>query len=79
MTDFLEDLLNKQPNLLQGEKEMHLNLEKIKERPFEELPNEDKATLALVLLKQLQPYLSAQNLSVAPPVQAATGEQRGIS
>ena len=81
MTDFLEDMLNKKPNILAGEKEMHLNLEKIKEIPFEELPSEDKVTLALVLLKQLQPYLSAQNLSVAPPVPAAAreGEPRGIS
>ena len=30
MTDFLEDMINKQPNILQGDKEMHLNLEKIK-------------------------------------------------
>lgn len=35
MTDFLEDMINKQPNILQGEKEMHLNLEKIKDTPFE--------------------------------------------
>jgi len=59
MTDFLEDMINKQPNILAGEKEMHLNLEKIKDTPFEQLPSEDKVTLALVLLKQLQPYLSA--------------------
>jgi hypothetical protein len=30
---------------------MHLNLEKIKDTPFEHLPSEDKVTLALVLLK----------------------------
>lgn len=66
MTEFLEDMINKQPNILQGDKEMHLNLEKIKDTPFENLPAEDKVTLALVLLKQLQPYLLAQNLSVAP-------------
>ena len=51
MTDFLEDMINKQPNILQGDKEIHLNLEKIKDTPFENLPAEDKVTLALVLLK----------------------------
>jgi len=36
----------------------------------EHLDKEDKINLVLVLLKQLQPYLSANNLSVAPPKQA---------
>ena len=31
------------------------------------MEKEDKIALVLVLLKQLQPYLSANNLSVAPP------------
>ena len=38
-----------------------------KETPVEHLENEDKIALVLLLLKQLQPYLSANNLSVAPP------------
>ena len=38
-----------------------------KETPIEHLDKEDKIALVLVLLKQLQPYLSANNLSVAPP------------
>lgn len=59
LTDFLEDLVSKQPGILSSEKEMHLNLEKIKDTPIEDLPSEEKVTLALVLLKQLQPYLSA--------------------
>ena len=46
---------------------MHLNLERIKETPFEMLGKEDKVALILVLLKQLQPYLSANNLSTVPP------------
>ncbi len=33
------------------------------------MEKEDKIALVLVLLKQLQPYLSANNLSVAPPKQ----------
>jgi len=38
-----------------------------KDTPIENLEKEDKVALVLVLLKQLQPYLSANNLSTAPP------------
>lgn len=67
LTEFLDDILNATPNILQPDKDLHLNVEKIKETPLEELPKEDKVTLVLVLLKQLQPYLSTHNLNVAPP------------
>ena len=67
LTEFLDDILNSTPNILQPDKDLHLNVEKIKETPLEELPKEDKVTLVLVLLKQLQPYLSTHNLNVAPP------------
>lgn len=67
MTEFLDDILNQTPNILDSDKDMHLNLEKIKETPIENLDKEDKVALVLVLLKQLQPYLSANNLSTAPP------------
>lgn len=69
MTDFLDDLLNSSPTLLDTDQDMHVNLEKIKETPIEKLDREDKVALVLVLLKQLQPYLSAQNLSTAAPLQ----------
>ena len=59
MTEFLDDLLNSTPNILDNDKDMHLNLEKIKSTPMEELGKEDKVALVLVLLKQLQPYLSS--------------------
>ena len=73
LTDYLDDLLNTTPNLLSHEQDMHLNLDKMhayslfnpfslsfhsKETPIEELGNTDKIALLLVLLKQLQPYLS---------------------
>jgi len=67
LTEFLDDILNSTPNILQPERDLHLNVEKIKETPLEELPKEDKVTLVLVLLKQLQPYLSTHNMNVAPP------------
>ena len=72
MTEFLDDILNQTPNILDSDKDMHLNLEKIKETPIEQLSKEDKVALVLVLLKQLQPYLSAQNLSTTPATAALT-------
>ena len=44
-------------------------MDRIKETPFEDLVKEDKVALVLVLLKQLQPYLSVNNLSTALPQQ----------
>ena len=35
MTEFLDDLLSSTPNILDNEKDMHLNLEKIKNTPFD--------------------------------------------
>ena len=31
LTDYLEDILNKQPNIFQGERELHLNLDNFKD------------------------------------------------
>jgi hypothetical protein len=67
LTEFLDDLLNNTPNLLNPEKDMNLNLNKIQETPFEQLDKLDQTSLLLVLLKQLQPYYSQQNLLVTPP------------
>ena len=53
MTEFLEDILNSTPNILSADKDLHLNLDRIKDTPVEDLPKEDKVTLVLVLLKQL--------------------------
>jgi len=60
-------MLSSTPNILQPDKDLHLNVDRIKETPFEELPKEDRITLVLVLLKQLQPYFSTHNLNIAPP------------
>lgn len=59
LSEFLEDLLAGSPGILQPEKDLYLNLERIKDTPVEKLEKEDKISLVLVLLKQLQPYLSA--------------------
>lgn len=63
LTEFLDDLLNQKPNILEQDKDMHLNIDKLKDTRFEDLQKQDKIAIALVLLKQLQPYLSASNLS----------------
>jgi hypothetical protein len=59
LTEFLEEMLNSQPTIISPDRDLHLNVEKIKETPFEQLSKEEKVTLVLVLLKQLQPYFSA--------------------
>lgn len=51
LTEFLDDILNESPNILQPDKDLHLNVEKLKETPLEDLPKEDRVTLVLVLLK----------------------------
>ena len=60
LTDYLDDLLNSSENVLSSDQDMHLNLDEIKEAkvPIKELEAKDKIALILVLLKQLQPYLS---------------------
>ena len=40
MTEFLDDILTSTPNILESDKDMHLNLERIKETPFEMLEKE---------------------------------------
>ena len=35
MTEFLDDLLSSTPNILDSDKDMHLNLEKINSTPLE--------------------------------------------
>ena len=51
MTEYLDDLLSSTPNILDNDTDMHLNLEKIKTTPFDQLDKEDKVALVLVLLK----------------------------
>jgi hypothetical protein len=58
-------MLNENQGILATDNDLNLNVEQIKGTPFEQLKKEDKITLVLVLLKQLQPFLSSQNLSVA--------------
>ena len=51
LTEFLDDILSESPNSRQPDQDLHLNVEKLKETPLEELPKQDKVTLVLVLLK----------------------------
>ena len=53
LTEYLDNILTETPNIIEGNADMHLNLEKIKNIPMEDLGREDKVALVLVLLKQL--------------------------
>ena len=74
LTEFLEDLLSQKPNILreqtnpldsvQKQEEDGFDIEKIQNTPIEELGREDKVRVMFTLLKQLQPFLSANNLTV---------------
>jgi hypothetical protein len=72
MTEFLEDLLKQKPNILQefskdnSQEEDELDLERLNSVPFEHLSRDEKVRIVFLLLKQLQPYLSANNLTVVP-------------
>lgn len=67
LSEFLEETLNGSPQLLMKESEINLDLEKVQQTEFTKLDKEDKISLLLVLLKQLQPFISAHTLTVAPP------------
>lgn len=62
-TDFLQDIINSNPNIL-NDQTINFNLELLKTSPLEKLPKEDKIKLVEDLLKLIQPYLSTKNLSV---------------
>ena len=75
LTEFLEDLLSQKPNILREQinpledsvgkhQEDGFDIEKIQNTPIEELSREDKVRVMFTLLKQLQPFLSASNLTV---------------
>ncbi len=63
LTEYLDHLLSLAPNIINSEQDIHLNIEKIKEVSLEELEAEDKIALVLILLKQLQSYISMEELS----------------
>lgn len=65
-TDFLQDIINFNPNIL-NDQTINFNLELLKSSPLEKLHKEDKMKLVEDLLKLIQPYLSTKNLSVEPP------------
>ena len=68
MTDFLQDMINCHPNIL-NDSSINFNTAIIKNASTEsllKLPIEDKMILVNDLLSMIQPYLSANNLSVEP-------------
>ena len=71
-TDFLQDMVNSNPNIL-NDQTINFNLELLKKLPLEKLPKEEKVKLVEDLLRLIQPYLSTSNLSVEPPEAKAFG------
>lgn len=51
--DFLDETLKQTPGVIEPDQDLLLNLDKIKDTPFEQLNKEDRVSLALVLIKQL--------------------------
>ena len=51
LTEFLDDLLNQTPNILEQDKDIHLNIDGLKDTPFDQIKKQDKVAIALVLLK----------------------------
>ena len=66
MAEFLDDILEDRMNILTMDAQTN-NLvdvcKQIRETPFDELTTDLKRELMFILLKQLQPFLSAANLS----------------
>ena len=73
LTEFLEDLMSQKPNILKEQAKFAasqdeaareaIDIERIQQTPIEDLERDDKVRVIFILLKQLQPFLSAQNLS----------------
>jgi len=77
LTDYLDELLNSSENVLSSDQDMHLNLDEIKEAkvPIKDLQSKDKIALILILLKQLQPYLSDYTPEHPAAVELAAGQK----
>lgn len=68
MTEFLHDTLSQKQNILtQNDHRSTVTLQNV-----EEMTKEQKIELIYDLLKQIQPYLSAGNLTVIPPPKMAS-------
>ena len=69
LNEFLEDLMSQKPNILKEQARFALSqddadqealdIERIQQTPMEELSRDDKVRVVYILLKQLQPLLSA--------------------
>lgn len=59
LTECLENMIEENPDVISSEKDYHLDLDKIKDaKNVEDINREDMVALVLVLLKQLQPFIS---------------------
>jgi len=59
LTEFIESFVEQNPNLLQQQSDMFLDIDNIKEaEDMHDVQDETIVALCLVLLKQLQPYIT---------------------
>jgi hypothetical protein len=59
LTEFIESFVEQNPDLLQQQSDMFLDIDNIKEaEDMHEVQDETIVALCLVLLKQLQPYIT---------------------
>lgn len=90
LTEFLEDLMSQKPNILKEQAKLTasldddqeaLDIERLQKTPMEDLERDDKVRVVFILLKQLQPFLSAQNLQAnhqMMPAMAANQAARSV-
>lgn len=72
MTEFLNDTLSKKQNILTQDNRGASLSGNFTMQNVEEMSREQKVDLIFDLLKQIQPYLSAGNLTVIPPPRMAS-------
>jgi len=59
LTEFIESFVEQNPDLLQQQSDMFLDIDNIKEaEDMHDVQDETVVALCLVLLKQLQPYIT---------------------
>lgn len=73
MTDFLQDMINSNPNIL-NEANLNFDVSILKTKSIENLSKEEKMSLVNALLTLIQPFLSASNLSVAMAINQTQGK-----
>ena len=64
LAEFLESILEGSPNLLLEQKDIMLDIDRLRKNKLEDISKEERAAFILILLKQLQPYISDINMAL---------------